>query len=171
MKPLLILAILATLLLGCATPRSPVAPQSARLTYRTYDAPKTVVWPVIVSQIAGSYPVKAVEKESGLLSTEFVSMNVGYNNSHMSEFVYPPRVFLGTWSGFRMTLTVLITEPEPGKTTVNLKTHYEAFENNVSHSWLVCQTNGRAEGDLLDKIGQALPAGTNAPAASANSQK
>jgi hypothetical protein len=101
--------------------------------------------------------VRAVEKDSGLLTTDFVSMPAGYNNARMNQWVFPPGGFLATWAGLRMNLSVLVTEPQPGKTQVSVRTHYEAFENNVSKSWVVCQSNGSLENGILTRISQQLP--------------
>ena len=64
---------------------------------------------------------------------------------------------MATWDGLRMNMSVLVTEPEAGKTHVAIRTHYEAFENNVSHSWIVCKSNGTVEHEILAHIAQQLP--------------
>jgi hypothetical protein len=152
MKNLLcILAAIPLLLTGCVTPQQVVQPTS-----RVFSAPKEKVWPAIVSEIGLDYPVKAVEKDSGLITTEFVSVPAGYNNEGMSQWVLPPGGFLSTWDGLRVTLSAVVEEVEPGKTQVNLRAHYEAFESNVSKSWIICQSNGNLENQIFDKIAARL---------------
>lgn len=146
--------LIALLAAGCVT-----APQQSQPlpTEHTFDAPKSAVWPLIVSEIGLKYPVRAVEKDSGLLTTDFVSMPAGFNNANMGHWVFSPGGFLATWAGLRMNMSVLVTEPEAGKTHVVIRTHYEAFENNVSHSWIVCQSNGSLENEVFMRIGEQLP--------------
>lgn len=73
-------------------------------------------------------------------------------------WIQPPGGFLSTWNGLRVNLTVVVTEPELGKTQVTVSAHYEAFENNVQHAWLVCQSNGGLENRLLMRLAQKIPA-------------
>jgi hypothetical protein len=151
MKALAGVVLAAFLLVGCATTQ-PVAQQPDLPTSPTFDAPKDAVWTALVQEVGLRFPVKAVEKESGLLTTDFVSMPAGFNNMNAGRWVHPPGGFLATWNGLRMSMSVLVTEPQPGKTSVNIRTHYEAFENNVSHSWVVCQSNGGLEHEILSNI-------------------
>lgn len=151
----LVLPVLAiTLGLGCATQNVAVRP--AIPTALTFNAPKSAVWPLLISEVALKYPVKAVEKDSGLLTTDFVSMPAGFGNMHMDRWVFPPRSFLPVWNGLRMNLTALATEPEPGKTRLLIRTHYEAFESNVLKSWIVCESNNSLENEILTQIAQLL---------------
>jgi hypothetical protein len=110
----------------------------------------------LVAQVGLLYPVKAIEKESGLITTEFVSLPAGYNNVNQTQWILSPEGFLTTWDGLRMNLSILANEVEPGKTQVTIHTHFEAFENNVSKSWIVCQSNGSLENQILDKVASGL---------------
>ncbi|MEK6551874.1 MAG: hypothetical protein AABZ54_00295 [Bacteroidota bacterium] len=47
---------------------------------------------------------------------------------------------------------------EPGKTMVTINAHYEAFENNVSKSWIVARSNGSVENKILTGIEQGTQA-------------
>ena len=131
-------------------------PQEPQRTSALLPANKDRVWELVVSAVAPNFPVQAIEKESGLLSTEFVSVPVGFNNANMAEFVYPPRVFLGTWRGLRMSMRVLVNEVSSEMTSVAITAHYEAFENNVSKSWMVAESNGALENKILTNIESQL---------------
>lgn len=152
MKTISTLPLLFCLLLaGCVVPQQTIQPTS-----RTFTASRDKVWPLLVSEVGLDYPVKAVEKDSGLITTDFVSVPVGFNNSGMEQWVIPPHGFLYTWAGLRMTISAMIVDADAGRTQVTLRTHYEAFENNVSKSWLTCQSNGNLENQILDKVSSRL---------------
>lgn len=143
-----ILVLAATALLtGCAT-----APIQHLSTDRTFQAPKNVVWPLLIAEVGLNYPVKALEKESGLITTDFVSPIPGPEICAIRPFV-----LLGCWNNTRMTLSALVTEPMPGTTHVVIRMHFEAFEFNTLKSWMVCTSTGWLEHKLLDKIGEQLP--------------
>jgi hypothetical protein len=155
------LIALATALVGCATNQD--QPQVSLPTSKTYDAPKGKIWPLIVARIAENYPVKVIEKDSGLITTEFVAMQVGVNNRGAEKFIIKPRVSIfSTWGGLRMNMSVLVSEPENGKTLVTFHTHYEAFEDNLTHSWMICDSTGYLENDILESISAKLPVTTAA---------
>ena len=146
--------LLATAILftGCVTPPPVEKPPTSRI----FSLPKDKVWPQLVAQIAPLYPIKVIEKESGLLTTDFVNMPVGYNNAGQTQWIYSPEGFLTTWAGLRMSLTAMAVETEPGKTQVTITPHFEAFENNVSKAWQVCESNGSLENDILNKVAGTL---------------
>jgi hypothetical protein len=146
-------ALFPLLFVGCATQTYLTQPLP---TSKTFAAGKEPVWNQVVAAVGMQYPVRAIDKGSGLLTTDFVSLPVGFNNAQMRAYVIPPRSLLGTWNGLRMNMSVLVTEVEAGKTQVNIRTHYEAFEDNVSKSWIVCQSNGILENGILRHIGQEL---------------
>ncbi len=148
-----ILAVMV-LMVGCAT--VPKAPLQAQRTSALIPAPKERVWPLLVAEVGLNYPVQAIEKDSGLLSTQFVQMPVGFNNRGMKRYIFPPGGFLATWAGLRMSMRIMAIESEPGKTMVTINAHYEAFEDNVSKSWRVARSNGAVENQILTSIEQKL---------------
>lgn len=142
------------MMIGCATvPRAPI---KAQRTSAVMPASKDKVWPLLVAEIGLEYPVQAIEKESGLITTEFVQMPVGFNNSGMERYVFPPGGWINTWAGLRMNMRVLAVESEPDKTMVTIKAHYEAFEDNVYKSWIVARSNGSVENRILTSIEKKL---------------
>lgn len=155
-KTAFLFALLATMILivSCAT--VPKTPLQAQRTSAVIPAPKDKVWPLLVSEVGLNYPVQAIEKESGLLTTQFVQMPVGFNNMYMERYVFPPGGFLATWGGLRMNLQIMVIETEPGKTMITINAHYEAFESNVSKSWIVARSNGSVENQILTSIEQKL---------------
>jgi len=151
---LIALQVTMILIIGCAT--VPKVPLRAQRTSAVILAPKDIVWSLLVSEVGLNYPVQAIEKESGLLSTQFVQMSVGFNNMYMDKYVFPPRGFLATWGGLRMNMRIIAIETEPGKTKVTINAHYEAYEENVSKSWIVARSNGSVENQILTNIEKKL---------------
>ena len=151
---LIIAVFLACLLAACAN--TPSGPQLFP-TSQTYSAPKSVVWPLVISEIRSYYPIKSTQKTKGVVTTDIVSIPAGFNNEKMGQWVIPPGNRLATWGGLRMNMSILVMEPEPGKTTISIRTFYEAYEDNVSHSWIVCETNGSLEHQILADIADKLP--------------
>ncbi len=107
---------------------------------------------MIVSQVGLEYPVRAIEKDSGLITTDWVTLPAGFNNMNARQWIVPPGGFLATWAGLRMNMKVMAVENEPGKTQVTVNCHYEAFEDNVSKAWMVAESNGSIENAILTKI-------------------
>jgi hypothetical protein len=151
MKPLLIFPLI--LLFGCVT----TPQQHTKLpTSREFNAPMDAVWPLLVNEIASQYQIKVIEKQSGLLTTDFISMPAGFNNANSQQWVYQPSVFLSTWNGLRMNLSAVATQPQTNKTVISLTAHFEAFEDNIYKQWLVCDTRGSLESGILDAINAKL---------------
>jgi hypothetical protein len=149
----LLFVLAGAFLCGCVS--APPAPKLS--TTRLYSAPKDRVWPLIVAEIAPKYSTKAIEKASGLLTTDVVSIPGDLNGFGDWPICYRPRgMFLPVWSELRMNMTVLASEPEPGKTSVSITIHYEAFESNATKSWVICESNGRLEDQILNAIGAKL---------------
>jgi len=151
---IIIVFVFAFLTGGCAT--IPNAPQAALPTSMVFEATKDKVWPLLIAEVGLNYPIAAVEKESGLLTTDFVNMPAGFDNRNMRKWVFPPGGFFATWAGLRMKMNIMVVKIEEGKTKVNIRAHYEAFESNVSKSWIVCRTNGAMESEILARIKEQL---------------
>ena len=146
----LLFVFIILIICGCAT-----APNPNRVAQRNsaiFQAPKDKVWSLLVAEIAQKYPVQVVEKDSGLITTQFVQMPVGFNNSKIENYIFPPSRFLATWEGLRMNMQIIVSETNPAVTTVAINAHYEAFESNVSKSWIVATSNGSVENGILTTV-------------------
>lgn len=157
MKSIVLLLVSTLSALGFAGCATPVAVPTQR-TSAVIAAPKEKVWPLLVAEVGLKYPVQSVEKDSGLLTTDFVQVPAGLYNRDSSQWVNPPKVLLGVWNGLRMRMSVLSIEQEPGKTTVKINCHWEALETNVVKSWVIAETNGALENGILTRIEKQLAA-------------
>jgi hypothetical protein len=161
LSSLLLGLTLALALSGCETVST--QPIQTQRTQASLAASKNRVWPLLVSQVGLEYPVRAIEKDSGLVTTDWVTLPAGFNNMDAGNWVIRPGGFLATWNGLRMNMKVMAVETEPGKTQVTINCHYEAFENNVQHAWLVVNSNGSIENAILTKIESQLLTATKTP--------
>lgn len=150
MKYLALVLVLLWGSIGCVPPAP--APRNPQRTSAVINLPKEKVWPRIVAEIGMNYPIQVMDKDSGFITTQFVMLPAGYNNSEMTRWVYDPSFFLSTWGGLRVSLRVMAVEKEPSRTTVTITSHYEAFERNVTGSWRVADTNGSLENAILTKL-------------------
>jgi hypothetical protein len=152
-KKLAVLYI-AIFLIGCtAAVKQPVQPQRTSVLI---NVSKDKVWSLLVTEVGLKFPVQAIEKDSGLISTQFVNMPVGFNNMGVERYAYQPSGFLYTWSGLRMTMRIMAVESEPNQTMISINAHYEAYESNFSHSWMVIRSNGAVENRILTNIEQKI---------------
>jgi hypothetical protein len=159
---------LAALLCGCAT--TPVAPPLD--TTRVFRAPYEKVWGAVVSQISASYPVKLIDKSSGLITTD------QFSPGSLGEFGYPPQVLLACWGASRATMTAFVSKIDDEHTKVRLTGHFECFEFNVSHCWYVWESRGTLENRILSTIKDdveqgafTIPNSPKTPQQSASSQQ
>ncbi len=115
----------------------------------TYNASFNEVWSLLLAEVGLNYPVIVVEKASSLITTDFVMLPGGYANMHMAKWVQPPAAFSrpGTASSSP-------THPRPPHG--HHPHHLEAFENNMSKSWVACQTNGSIERQVFDRRARGL---------------
>lgn len=152
--PLFLGLTLVAFLSGCET--APQAPPQPERTSAIFNSSKDRVWPLLVTQVGLDYPVRVIEKESGLISTDWVTLPAGFNNMYAKQWIYPINALFPTWNGLRMNMKVVVVQTEPQKTSVTINCHYEAYENNAQNAWLVGDSNGSIENSILSKIESQL---------------
>lgn len=152
-----VLVLLLFLLVGgCAPPPMPeVTPD------RTFSTNFDTTWRAVVDALSDeSYPIQAIEKESGVITTEFVIFTRGWLSAEnqIERVAVLPGVLLGTWTTGRYTLSVFVMSVEKG-TRVRIRAHIEGYEENMTHRWHACQSKGTLEEELLNAIGDKLSEG------------
>ena len=165
MKKTITLTLFAALMVGCVSTPPPEPPQP---TDQTFDAPKATVWPLVISEVSLKFPVKVVEKDSGLIQTDSVSVPPADMERWATIPVHGRWVsgasmvlgqsVLSLYERLRMNLTVIVSEPEPGKTHVTVRPHFEGFynDNNITRSWVAFKSNGSLEHRMLTDIAAQL---------------
>ena len=144
-------------LTGCATTQ----PQPTGPIHKEFilDAAFDKVWPAVLERATDrSWPIKTIDKASGIIATDFVSLGTSFSGWKTAKTIaYEPSCMLCTWTGgARQTVTVFVTKIDESKSRVKIGIHVEAFENNVSHQWAAWQSNGANEKLIADDLAQKL---------------
>ena len=120
----------------------------------TYSADYDTVWKAIIQVFSEeNYPIKAIEKDSGIISTDFI--NMGRMHSLKDKILHPDYL-LAVWENVHYTINVFANEIEENKISVTINTHVEAFESNTSQQWHVCYSKGVIEKSILDSISSKI---------------
>lgn len=152
MKVFLMILIIPTLILGCATGK--VIIPEIQNDYEI-EADFETVWLAVVESLAErSSPIEAIEKESGLITTSFVSFFSGRGQkAELDRIAAKPNYgFMATWSRGRYKFNVFVRSKSDGTTLVKITSHIEAFESTINEDWIVCFSRGVIEDDLFDLI-------------------
>lgn len=146
--------VVAFAIAGCAA--------SQQMTYaqpqdtEVFNAPFDKVWGAIVATIAEQgAPVQSIEKDSGILTTQFVSFASGFGADKQIGAIAqrpPAGGFLSVWNAGRYTISIFASRSDSMSTRVKLTPHIEGYESNVTKSWHVCPSNGSLEAKLFSSI-------------------
>ena len=146
-------AILLMAFTGCNPPvEIPVVQQPIIVVV---NAPQAKVWNAIISTVGIEYPIQAIERDSGLISTRPVAMLLPANRwalgcDKAKDFAYP-------WNQLRMDMRVLVEERQGGQTQITILCHYEAFkESTYPRAWTVMASSGALENEILQNVQQRL---------------
>lgn len=141
---------------GCAT--VPPPPAAKVKVSGSYDRPAAEVWAAVVGEVGMSYPIAVLEKDSGLITTDFVTVESGVmTQRRFPMYIQKPQgPIFAVWDSLRLKLSVMVTPVSDTQTQVAIKAHYEAFEKNVMKQWVICQSNGAVEAGIFDSIDRAV---------------
>jgi len=162
MKKSLLAFVGLVCLSGCATMQQQASGSATPLSIDyMVSAPFDQVWGKLVERATDrSWPLKTIDKASGIIVTDFSSLGDGISGwQALKQLAYEPSMFLATWAGgARMKLSVFVSKIAENQTRVKLNAHFEGFENNVTHQWVVWQSNGLDEKGVVDYIASELHA-------------
>jgi len=149
------LCVIAPLLFqGCvSTQRIIPAPD----TKQNFNQPFDKVWGAIVGELSAEYPFQVVDKQSGIIQTQLISIGSGFGSLRvLQRYAIEPRMFLATWSSASASLSVYVKAVNETNTMVRITGHFQGFENNVTHSLQPWQSNGTLENQVLASITKNL---------------
>jgi len=140
-------------LCGCATTSSVSDTEPIQNTFEI-NKPFNSVWKAIVATFAEhSYPIKAIEKDSGLITTDFIVFADGIMaDDEIKGISKRPSLFMGTWTGGRYTISIYAQQIDSKITKIKITPHIEAYESNLSNSWHTCNSKGVLEKEIYDFI-------------------
>ena len=151
----LIVAVLIVSLSGCATTPPPQQKEDTAF----YLARFNKVWDACLMTLEEeAIPIETMEKEKGLITTEYVNYSVGPQAHHEIEKIAqkPSAERLAIWSQVGYTLSILITPINDMSTKVRVTAHIEAYDKNVTKQWHECISYGVIENIILERIRSQL---------------
>lgn len=154
MKNITFLFFVTLISAGCSQPFIKPKIENSKTFQASYDP----VWKAVVEVFAEkTYPIKAVEKDSGIISSDFIELPNPQNpNSEFYKLAVRPDWFASLWRSARYMVNVFVFSKEPNLTTITVNTHIEAFEYNVKSQWFKCYSKGIIERDLLKQINNKI---------------
>ena len=146
-------------LVSCQTTQSYIS--SAEKTH-TVNYDYASVWTNVIYVLNNQeLPIITIEKESGLLVTDFVVFSP---RSPFGQSVIKPSLLEMVRDG-RYKLSLLVLNKGPNLTSIRINTHIEKFSTNALASnipvWSYQQSNGFIERSLFDEIDLTMKAGVN----------
>lgn len=150
MKRIVLLSLLLVLSGGCVQDLSFVKPDiiDSLVFASTYDT----LWAAIVESFAEkSLPIKTIEKDSGIIATEYMRMAAPWHKD-FKDVALHPNVPFGTWYHAHYKVNIFVTTVNKTSTKVKINVLIEAFENNLTDEWHTCYSKGIIEQDILEAI-------------------
>lgn len=135
------IALTLLFLAGCAT----VQEKNSEPITKTIAAPRNKVWAALVSEVGSRYPVKAVDADSGVLSTDPALVDP---NLFRSCTTVPQAMFaLGFSPESRVSFRLVATGDNP--TVVSVLAHWAMLNGP---RWEVWPSNGVLESNILETV-------------------
>ena len=151
-----ILLLLVPPLAGCVTEQAP-PPRIEK--DRVFEAPFDKAWSATVAVFAEhNYPIKAIEKDSGLISSEPLRLPRPGTGA-FRQWAVLPSVAFGVWQAANCTVTVFVVSQDSEHTKVQVNSAINAFESNVSGQWHQGYSTGTIECKILDSVQHKLDQG------------
>jgi len=118
------------------------------------NRPFAKVWGATVATLAeNSIPIKVIEKESGIITTEQIVFASGFGSDEkIQRIAQLPYVFMSVWNSGKYYLSIYITAGEQDTTNIKITTHIEGYESNPTKRWHECFSKGVLENELHDSI-------------------
>jgi len=159
----IVIALVLVLLSGCAA-ETQISDVPAVHNTEIFTASTDRTWKALVETLAeDSYPIQAIEKESGLITTDFVSV-AGPSTTFLRE-ISNSSCGLCSFSRVRYSLSCYVSESGPNTTRVKLKAHVEGFERLWAGDWRVLESSGGIEKKVLDSMRERIQAAHDSPPA------
>lgn len=140
--------IIIMFLVSCTRLPAPETFNKAMGFPNSYDE----TWTAIIDVISDSeWPIEAMEKQSGLISTDFAltGVSAGYHSCRSGGQI--------TVDQTRIKLNVFVKQLSEKKINVRINAHVEGFINTMAgKTWENCNSSGQLERELFEKVSGIL---------------
>lgn len=152
----LFICLCIVFLVGCAT--APIVPYTPIQDTFTINNSYDKVWKAVINTVTEFMePIKIIEKDSGLLITEFVSLGNRYNAAiKIKSISYPPKLLMPNWGGCRYSYTINISKIDDNNTKIKILSNINGYDEGFTKKWYVCQSRGVIEENIFNKITEYL---------------
>ncbi|MDV2503063.1 MAG: hypothetical protein RX318_03840 [bacterium] len=152
-----IVTVIACVVFFSVACRSTPPPSPVQTTF-LIEAPFDRTWSAVTEAAAEtSLPISAIEKESGLMTTGFVTLFRGRGmERELWRVAQRRRVLLGLWDQGRFTMNMFVKSIDDERSSLTVNVHLEGYEWNVSKSWYSLESNGSIEGDFVRLVKSKL---------------
>ena len=159
--------VLGLSLVGCATFKEEYKKETEKQQAKTAEKNKAPeiqdvfivnssfdkVWKALVETLAEkSYPIKAIEKESGILTTDImIFQDIPFRfeaDKEIKRISERPSVFMAVWDTVKYSLNIFVSEID--KNTIKLKIGLSIEAHNNINGWHKCQSRGVIEKEIYD---------------------
>lgn len=123
--------------------------------FAVFPAPFAKVWAAVVATTADQgLPVQAIAKDSGILTTSFVTYADGIisGDRGLASISTTRRGFTNIWRSVRYSLSITVAAEGDTATRVRVNPHIEGYDDGLAHRWVVCDSNGALEHRFLEAI-------------------
>jgi hypothetical protein len=152
------LALTAAIVAGCCAATQGTAPSKTAIEDAAlYAAPFDKVWGAVVATLSEeSYPIGAIDKSSGLITTQQVILLEGLSAMVATDsYAVRPSNLLGRVAidKLRVSMNVFANSQDSGSTRVKVTAHFEGmWTGEAANGWYVCPSKGLLEKRLLDAV-------------------
>jgi len=156
MKNIFFVLSVFSLLSGCAT--TPTIPNEPIQDTIIIDKSYNTVWKAVINVVTEfKDPIKVVEKDSGLITTDFVIYANGFlAENDIKRLCYLPKIMLSDWVIGKYFYTINISKIDESKTQIKIITHLESFEKRMTGKWYLCESRGVIENNIFNKLREEL---------------
>jgi len=146
MKTMICAAFGVIVLAGCAQPEIPIIEKQRRFA-ADYDT----TWRAVIATVAEqSYPINAIEKDSGIVATE--EMLVTNRTQEMREYAVLPSLPFSVWQRLTCRLNFFVHAGANDATTVQVNTAMRAYESNMTGAWHSASSTGAIETTVFESL-------------------
>jgi len=136
---------------ACASTSQMSKPQY--VGYNTFDASFDKVWNAVLQVLGeGGFPIGAIEKESGIITTDFVT----FTYDVLSSAECPKAIInLLNWKEGQIRMNILVRKINENSTQVTIRSVIMGFEHSWGR-WNYCNSTGVIENQIFNAVAKRI---------------